>query len=155
YDGQPNPKHECDNGPERTIRLIVTAEILGIPREQYRDSEPRDCRDGAAPRDPAPSRLFAARSVTVEKRERQANYNQQSRPAGDLDHRLSHTAKTDEIQYDGDNNHYPRRNECKDDSQHCERQRYDIKPDEAALFGLIVDQIQRIEERLHPRIGTP
>src|SRR5262249_27941329 len=97
YDRQPNPKHEGDDGAERTVSLVVAAEILRVPRKQYRNDEPTDCRGEAAPCDPAPPRFFATRSITIEKRERQAHDNKQGWPAGDLDHRFGRTAKSYEI----------------------------------------------------------
>ena len=33
YDRQPNPKHEGDDGAERTVSLVVAAEILRVPRK--------------------------------------------------------------------------------------------------------------------------
>jgi len=33
YDRQPNPKHEGDDGAERTVSLVIATEILRVPRK--------------------------------------------------------------------------------------------------------------------------
>jgi hypothetical protein len=96
-DREPNPKHECDDSAERAVGFVVVAKILRIPRKEYRNDQPRDGLNGAAPSDPAPLRLFAARPVAIKDRERQGDYYQQSRPARDLDHRFRHAAKPYEV----------------------------------------------------------
>jgi hypothetical protein len=72
---EPNPKHECNDGAEGTVCFVVVTEILRVPREQYRNDEPRDRCDRAAPCDPPPLRFLAAWAISIENREGQGNYN--------------------------------------------------------------------------------
>jgi hypothetical protein len=71
--------------------------------------------------DPAPLRLFAARSIAIEKRNRQGYDNQQGWPPRELDYRLGRTAKSYEIQYEGDDNHRPDYNKYEEDTHYGER----------------------------------
>ena len=42
-----------------------------------------------------------------------------------------------------------------DNGANREEERHQIEPDEAALFLFVVDDVERIKDRLHPRIGAP
>jgi hypothetical protein len=47
-----------------------------------------------------------------------------------------------------------RHQDCRNAAQ-GERQRNQVELDEAALFLFVIDDVERVEDRLHPRVGAP
>src|SRR6266545_4480587 len=45
----PDPGHEGDRGAERSVSLVVAAEIRSVPGKQQRRADPQQGRGGAAP----------------------------------------------------------------------------------------------------------
>src|SRR5216684_935312 len=92
-DRDPDPGHEADDRAERAIGLVVAAETRDVPREQGRSSETYDGSRYAAPGNPAPSRLGAARTVFVKNGEPYCDKREEDRPSADFNSKSGHPRK--------------------------------------------------------------
>jgi hypothetical protein len=63
-----NPNHEANNCSDGAIGPIIASTVFRVPGEQDRDDNPGHRRERAAPGNPPPLGLRAARSIAVESR---------------------------------------------------------------------------------------
>ena len=153
--GHPHPHHQADGSAERAVGRIVIGEVRQVPRQQRRTRQPCDRREHASHRKPFPSRAFSARPETIKHGQTENHHEHQNRPAQQTEQRLGPSAQTDKRQDDRQDHDRPDGGQDGKQAARGQDQRDEIEFDEAALFLLIVDDIERVDERLHSGIGAP
>src|SRR3954453_16800287 len=64
--GNPQPSHEADDRPKRTVRFVELAEVRCVPGEGSGNRDPEQSRDSASPGDPPPTRRLSAWAVAID-----------------------------------------------------------------------------------------
>src|ERR1700761_463329 len=76
--GNPEPRHEADDGAERSIGGVEITEIGCVPGKATRHDQPEESGERASKRDPAPPRCFAA--VAIDDGQRKHEDKEHRRP---------------------------------------------------------------------------
>src|SRR5262249_15359553 len=142
---QPYPGHEAEHRTERAIGLVVAPKMRRVPREQDRYDHPSDCREYAAPTDPAPLSLFAARPIAKEDCNCQCDSYQKHRPAANSNDQFAEGGKPDVIHRRWKDNHRGQSDQHEHEGAKREIERQNIQLDEAAPLTFAVDDVESIK----------
>ena len=151
---KPQPEHQAKDRPQRAIGDAKMREPVEAPGVHHRSPHPQGGRQGSAGRDPAPARQGAARAESVDQREdagrRQIDHqpSQRRQPSAHVMH--PQPVREHRGRY-GEGGQRGKKQEARQGGEIGEHR----APDPRALLGLVIGDVDAVEERLHPGVRAP
>jgi hypothetical protein len=134
-------------GPAALHRPALQRRSPGSTKAGALDGDrPSRCGKGAAPSDPAPLRLPAARPTAVDDGQRQSNHYEENGPAHNLGDQSHCATRASRGKHRRRGHNAADRKQDEQDHRNGEGERNEVELSKATFFRLVVDEVQRIKD---------
>src|SRR6202042_3767322 len=129
--------------------------MADIPGEESRGDQPSDGCSPAPDRKPLPARFGAAWSIAIDRGQGHRRQYQQQRPPENSDGEAPKRREADGGKDHRSDDHRSKRDHERQDRDEREQEGEKVELHEAAFFLLVIDDVERVDDRLHSGVGAP